>query len=97
MPRGKRFFGSDDELKLTLEGTCSGKIARFIGTAEQFPGVALKEHSSSQRATAACATAERVAAKVRSEQTAEVAEALPLITQHLVPHVQKPLRTLATA
>ena len=44
---GQTVFGSDDELKLTLEGTCSGKIARFIGTAEQFPGVALKEHSFS--------------------------------------------------
>jgi hypothetical protein len=35
-------FGSDDELKLTLEGTCPGKIARYIGTAEQFPGVLLE-------------------------------------------------------
>lgn len=35
-------FGTDDELKLTLEGTCSGKIARYTGTAEQFPGVLLE-------------------------------------------------------
>ena len=35
-------FGTDDELKLTLEGTCSGKVARYTGTAEQFPGVLLE-------------------------------------------------------
>ncbi|MCK1712499.1 MULTISPECIES: hypothetical protein [unclassified Bradyrhizobium] len=35
-------FGSDDELKLTLEGTSLGKIARDVGTAEQFPGVLLE-------------------------------------------------------
>ena len=35
-------FGTDDELKLTLEGTCAGKIARYTGTAEQFPGVLLE-------------------------------------------------------
>jgi hypothetical protein len=35
-------FDSNDELKLTLEGTCPGKIARFIGAAEQFPGVLLE-------------------------------------------------------
>ena len=39
---GQTVFGSDDELKLTLEGTCHGKIARYIGTAEQFPGVVLE-------------------------------------------------------
>ncbi|WP_369724941.1 MULTISPECIES: hypothetical protein [unclassified Bradyrhizobium] len=35
-------FGTDDELKLTLEGTCSGKIAQYTATAEQFPGVLLE-------------------------------------------------------
>jgi hypothetical protein len=35
-------FGTDDELKLTLEGTCPGNIARYLGTAEQFPGVFLE-------------------------------------------------------
>jgi hypothetical protein len=39
---GDTVFGSNDELKLTLEGTCPGKIARYIGTAEQFPGVLLE-------------------------------------------------------
>ncbi|MEH2506600.1 hypothetical protein V1290_005411 [Bradyrhizobium sp. AZCC 1578] len=35
-------FGGGDELKLTLEGTCRGKIARYVATAEQFPGVVLE-------------------------------------------------------
>ncbi|MCK1637596.1 hypothetical protein IVA95_08335 [Bradyrhizobium sp. 157] len=39
---GHTVFGSDCGLKLTLEGTCHGKIARYIGTAEQFPGVVLE-------------------------------------------------------
>ena len=35
-------FGSDRELKLELEGTCTGKTARYVGTAEEFPGVVLE-------------------------------------------------------
>jgi hypothetical protein len=36
-------FGSnDDELQLTLEGTCPGKIGRYLGRAKQFPGVLLE-------------------------------------------------------
>ena len=35
-------FGSDDELQLKLVGTCAGKIATYVGTAEQFPGVLLE-------------------------------------------------------
>src|SRR6266508_5468494 len=35
-------FGDDHELKLKLEGTCVGKIATYIGTAEQFPRVLLE-------------------------------------------------------
>jgi hypothetical protein len=34
-------FGVDD-LKLTLEGTCTGKIARYVGKAEQVPGMILE-------------------------------------------------------
>jgi hypothetical protein len=35
-------FGTDQELRLALEGTCAGKTAAFIGTTEQFPGVLLE-------------------------------------------------------
>lgn len=35
-------FGDDQELELKLEGRCVGKIATYIGTAEQFPGVLLE-------------------------------------------------------
>jgi hypothetical protein len=35
-------FGSDQELKLQLEGTCAGKTATYVGTTEQFPGVVLE-------------------------------------------------------
>lgn len=35
-------FGSHDELDLTLEGTCPGKIGHYVGTAKQFPGVLLE-------------------------------------------------------
>ena len=35
-------FGDDQELELKLEGNCAGKIATYIGTAEQFPGVLLE-------------------------------------------------------
>jgi hypothetical protein len=35
-------FGDDQELELKLEGKCTGKIATYIGTAEQFPGVLLE-------------------------------------------------------
>ncbi|WP_420967093.1 hypothetical protein [Bradyrhizobium sp. B120] len=31
-----------DDLTLKLEGTCVGKIARYIGTADQIPGVLLE-------------------------------------------------------
>ena len=34
-------FGADD-LTLKLEGTCPGKIARFVARAEQIPGVLLE-------------------------------------------------------
>ena len=34
-------FGADD-LTLRLEGTCVGKIASYVGTAEQVPGVLLE-------------------------------------------------------
>ncbi|WFU20439.1 hypothetical protein [Bradyrhizobium sp. CB3481] len=34
-------FGAD-ELTMKLEGTCDGKIARYVGTAEQVPGVLLE-------------------------------------------------------
>ncbi|GLR88176.1 hypothetical protein [Bradyrhizobium iriomotense] len=34
-------FGVDD-LKLTLEGTCAGKIATYVATAENVPGVLLE-------------------------------------------------------
>lgn len=35
-------FGSDHELRLKLVGTCVGKIATYVGTAEEFPGVLLE-------------------------------------------------------
>jgi hypothetical protein len=35
-------FGDDQELAVKLEGTCAGKIATYVGTAEQFPGVILE-------------------------------------------------------
>jgi hypothetical protein len=35
-------FGTDQELKLELEGRCAGKTAAFVGIAEQFPGVLLE-------------------------------------------------------
>jgi hypothetical protein len=35
-------FGDDQELVLKLNGRCAGKIATYIGTAEQFPGVLLE-------------------------------------------------------
>jgi hypothetical protein len=35
-------FGDDNELELKLVGTCAGRIATYIGTAEQFPGVRLE-------------------------------------------------------
>jgi hypothetical protein len=34
-------FNADD-LTLKLEGTCPGKIAKYVGTAEQVPGVLLE-------------------------------------------------------
>ena len=34
-------FGVDD-LKMTLEGTCTGKIARYVAKAEQVPGMLLE-------------------------------------------------------
>jgi hypothetical protein len=34
-------FGADD-LTLRLEGTCAGKIATYVGTAERVPGVLLE-------------------------------------------------------
>jgi hypothetical protein len=35
-------FGDDRELALKLEGTCAGKVATYVGRAEQFPGVILE-------------------------------------------------------
>ena len=35
-------FGDDQELELKLEGTCAGKVATYVGTAEQFSGVILE-------------------------------------------------------
>jgi hypothetical protein len=35
-------FGSHDDLELTLEGRCPGKIGHYVGTAKQFPGVLLE-------------------------------------------------------
>ena len=35
-------FGDDQELELKLQGTCTGKIATYTGTAEQFPGLLLE-------------------------------------------------------
>lgn len=35
-------FGSHDDLRLKLEGTCLGKTGHYVGTAEQFPGVLLE-------------------------------------------------------
>ncbi len=35
-------FGTRDDLQLTLEGTCPGKIGHYIATAKQFPGVLLE-------------------------------------------------------
>jgi hypothetical protein len=35
-------FGDDHELELKLVGMCAGRIATYIGTAEQFPGVLLE-------------------------------------------------------
>jgi hypothetical protein len=35
-------FGDDLELELKLEGTSTGKLATYVGTAEQFPGVILE-------------------------------------------------------
>ena len=35
-------FGDDSELELELDGTCLGKIATYIGTAKEFPGVLLE-------------------------------------------------------
>jgi hypothetical protein len=39
---GNTVFGNNEELTLTLAGTCLGAIAEYAGTAEQFPGVVLK-------------------------------------------------------
>ena len=35
-------FGDDQELELKLEGRCAGKIATYVGTADQFPGMLLE-------------------------------------------------------
>jgi hypothetical protein len=35
-------FGDDQELDVKLEGRCAGKLATYVGTAEQFPGVILE-------------------------------------------------------
>ena len=35
-------FGDNQELELKLEGKCAGRIATYVGTAEQFPGVLLE-------------------------------------------------------
>lgn len=35
-------FGDDQELELKLEGTSTGKVATYVGTAERFPGVILE-------------------------------------------------------
>jgi hypothetical protein len=35
-------FGDDLELELKLEGTSTGKLTTYVGTAEQFPGVILE-------------------------------------------------------
>ena len=35
-------FGDDQGLEMKLEGTCAGKLATYVGTAEQFPGVILE-------------------------------------------------------
>jgi hypothetical protein len=35
-------FGDDSELELELDGTCSGRIATYIGSAKQFPGLLLE-------------------------------------------------------
>ena len=35
-------FGDDQELEVKLEGTCAGKLATYVGTAEKFPGVILE-------------------------------------------------------
>jgi|GraSoiStandDraft_36_1057302.scaffolds.fasta_scaffold57922_3 hypothetical protein len=47
-PEGHTVFGNNDELQLKLQGTCPGKIARYVGTAEQFPGVLLEGDAHSQ-------------------------------------------------
>ena len=55
-------FGDDLELKLKLEGTCSGKLATYTGTAEQFPGVILEGRLlfSEQHQPPAAETRERI-------------------------------------
>jgi hypothetical protein len=35
-------FGDDQELEFKLVGTCAGKIATYVGTADKFPGVPLE-------------------------------------------------------
>lgn len=35
-------FGDGQELVLKIEGTSAGKMATYVGTAEQFPGVSLE-------------------------------------------------------
>lgn len=35
-------FGDDQELELKLEGTSAGKVTKYVGTAEQFPGVIME-------------------------------------------------------
>jgi hypothetical protein len=35
-------FGGDDELTLRLEGTCTDRLARYVGTADEVPGVLLE-------------------------------------------------------
>nr|WP_249726765.1 hypothetical protein [Bradyrhizobium sp. sBnM-33] len=67
-------FGADD-LTLKLEGTCSGKIARYVGTAEQVPGVLLE---GTQRRAASRTSAEHAAAYVQPRQAPETADAPPL-------------------
>jgi len=39
---GQTVFGNNEELNLSLAGTCTGKIAEYAGTAEQFPGVVIQ-------------------------------------------------------
>jgi hypothetical protein len=77
-------FGADD-LTLRLEGKCFDKLAKYVGTAEQVPGVLLEGTLILSEELPARSKGERADTKVRSSQAAKITKALSLIDQDRVP------------